>query len=173
MRHTQATRERLSALHSGERNPFFGLTHTPEVRARLSENARHRNRSRTYEPAPRRIALPDEATLAYVAGLIDADGSIRFKTDHSTQKRRPRPRVVIYNTSRPLIEWWLETFQHGSVTNGNKGREQVLAWSIAGARDVYALLAAVRPWLIVKGADADIALVFLREKYTEEVVANG
>lgn len=173
MRHTPETKAKLSKRRVGALNPFHGKTHTPEVKMRLSESARIRNLSRTYEPAPRRITLPSQDALAYVAGLIDADGSIRFKTDHSTQKRVPRPRVVIYNTSAPLIDWLCSTFDHGSVTKGNVGREQVLAWSITAARDVYALLTAVRPWLIVKADDADIALDHLREKYGEEVVANG
>lgn len=165
MRHTAATRSALSVARTGAANPFYGKTHTADARARISAAATHRNRSRTYEPAPQRITLPDEVTLAYVAGLIDADGSVRFKTDHSTSAKVRRPFVSIYNTSVPLIEWLVATFGHGCVSRGNLGREQVFAWTIQGARDVYALLVAVRPRLVVKGDDADDALEHLRRRY--------
>jgi hypothetical protein len=103
--------------------------------------------------------------LTYVAGLIDADGSIRFKTDHSTKVKVRRPFVSVYNTNTELVAWLMATFGHGCVAKGNMGREQVFSWTIQGARDVYALLTAIRPWLIVKRGDADAALEYLREKY--------
>lgn len=167
MKHSTATREKISAMQTGERNSFYGRRHSPEARAKISAATRHRNLSgkRAYAPAPQRIVLPDEKTLAYVAGLIDADGSIRFSGG--------RPFIAIYNTSAALIEWLTATFGYGCISNGNKGREQVVAWRLSAARDVYALVSAVRPRLIVKAADADVVLAWLSDKYGEEVVANG
>lgn len=152
-------------MRRGERNPMFGRKHTPEALALIGAGARVTNARRQYVPVPQRIVIPDETTLAYIAGLVDADGSIRF--------RKGRPFVSIYNTNTDLIAWLMRTLGHGSVSNGNLGREQVVAWSIQAARDVYALVTAIRPWLIVKADDADAALAHLLEKYGEEVVANG
>jgi len=165
MRHTDETRAKLSALRQGANNPFYGRTHTPEARQRISESSRNRNLARKYEPAPQRITVPSGWELAYLAGLIDADGSVRFKIDHSTAEKVKRPFVSVYNTNLALIDWLVSTLGHGSVTKGNMGREQVMAWTIQGARDVYALLTALRPMLIVKASDADAALNFLKEKY--------
>lgn len=165
MRHTDETRAHLSSIRQGAANPFYGKTHTEETKLRIAESSRLRNQSRTYEPAPQRITIPGPETCAYLAGLIDADGSIRFKTDHSTKQKVRRPFVTVYNTNKDLITWLGETLGNGCVTKGNLGRDQVLAWTIQGAHDVYALLIAIRPWLIVKAVDADTALWYLREKY--------
>lgn len=165
MRHTDETRALLSEARKGSLNPFFGRTHTPEVRERLSVSARNRNLSRTYEPAPQRIAIPGSIEIAYTAGMVDADGSIRFKTDHSTAVKVRRPFVSIYNTSRTLMDWLMDTYGHGCITKGNVGREQVLSWTLGGARDVFALVGAIRPHLIVKAEDADDVLECLRGRY--------
>lgn len=163
MRHTAETKAHLSAIRQGSANPFYGRTHTAE----FGEDQAARNRMRTgpRDPLPQQIVIPDKALCAYLAGLIDADGSIRFKTDHSTRTKNRRPFVTVYNTSRELIDWLMATLGHGCVAHGNLGREQVLSWTVQGARDVYALLTAIRPWLIIKSADADTALWYLREKY--------
>lgn len=168
MRHTDATRAKLSEMRRGPRNPFFGRKHTEETKAKIAERTRINNLTRRYEPAPQRVVLPDEMTLAYVAGLVDADGSIRFA--------RGRPFAGIYNTNRGLIDWLVATFGCGNLSNGNMGREQVVCWRLDRARDVYAFVSAIRPRLIVKAADADAALAYLREKYglgAEEVVTSG
>lgn len=157
MRHTDATKQKLSEMRRGDRNPFYGRTHSPEVRAMLAERASRQNAARQYEAAPQLIRAPEGVSAAYLAGMIDADGSVRFK--------KGRPFVSIYNTHRPLMGWLMETLGHGSLSSGNVGRERVIAWTIQGARDVHALLCAVRPFLIVKAADADAALAHLRGKY--------
>lgn len=168
MRHTDETKRKLSEMRSGERNPMYGRKHTPEALRRIGLASQATNARRQYLPMPQRVRIPDTETLAYVAGLVDADGSIRFS------KRRPF--IAIYNTSVPLIDWLVATFGCGNLANGNMGREQVVCWRLDRARDVYALVSAIQPRLIVKAADAVVVLAHLREKYgaaLEEVVANG
>lgn len=158
VRHTEATKKKLSEMRRGSRNPFYGRKHTEEFKRKQSERTRAFNASRQYEAYPQSIVVPtDAAVLAYLAGMIDADGSIRFSGG--------RPFVAIYNTHQPLIEWLLETLQYGSVANGNKGREQVVAWRITAARDVFSLITAIMPYLIVKRSDAQAALDFINGKY--------
>ena len=166
MLHTDETKALLSEMRTGSANPFYGKTHTAEAKARIAKSSRLRNQSRTYEPAPQRVTIPaDPCVIAYLAGMVDADGSIRFKTDHSTSTKVRRPFLSVYNTSRPLMDWLMETFSHGCTAKGNMGREQVQSWTIQGARDVYALVTAIRPYLIVKKSDADTALEHLRGRY--------
>lgn len=157
MKHTHATKLKLSAMRRGELNPFYGKKHTPEFRAAQSARTRAYNAERKYQPSPQQIVAPTDHVAAYLAGMIDADGSIRF--------RRGYPFVAIYNTHRPLMDWLMLVLKHGSISNGNKGRKTVRAWNVHAARDVYALITAVYPFLIVKRRDADAALEYLRGKY--------
>ena len=155
MRHTEETKQKLSAMRRGPLNPFYGKKHTEEFKARARLILRDHAGKSTL--APQRLIVPIGITAAYLAGMIDADGSVRF--------RRGRPFVAVYNTYKPLIDWLVKTLGCGSVSKGNMGRELVQAWCITAARDVHALLGAVRPHLIVKAGDADAALAHLRDKY--------
>jgi len=157
MKHTEETKRLLSDMRRGERNPFYGKKHSPEFIEQARRRMQGLNAARQYEAAPQKVRVPTGNDLAYLAGMIDADGSVRF--------RKGRPFVAVYNTSRPLIDWLLATMGHGSVSYGNEGRERVMAWCIQGARDVYALSTALLPLLIVKRGDAEAALAYLREKY--------
>lgn len=159
MIHTAETKRKLSDMRRGALNPFYGRKHTPETRAKLAAHLRFCQSTRTYEPMPQRVVIPGPFDVAYLAGMIDADGSIRF--------RRGRPFVSVYNTYRPLIEWLMVTLRHGCVSKTTRGRLQVEAWTITAARDVYALLTAIRPHLKVKAADADAAIAHLVKKYPE------
>lgn len=156
MRHTEATKQKLSEMRRG-RNPFYGKKHSPEFRVRLSERTKAFNAKRQYAVQPQKITAPTGTTAAYIAGMVDADGSIRT--------RGGRPFVAIYNTHRPLIEWVMATLGHGCVTKGPMGRERVEAWTVSAAQDVWALIHAIYPFLIVKKGDADAVLKILSEKY--------
>lgn len=157
MKHSRKTIAKLSAMRTGYRNPFYGRHHSDEFKAAQSARTRAYNATRQYEPSPQSIVAPSGPVAAYLAGMIDADGSVRFK--------RGRPFVSVYNTNVPLIDWLSKTLGGGTVSKGNMGRKQVFAWTITAARDVFALLCAVRPLMIVKASDADAALKFFQGKY--------
>ena len=109
MRHTDQTKAKLSEMRRGERNPFFGKRHSDEFRRQQSERTRAFNAKRQYEAAPQQIVVPtDVAILGYLAGMIDADGSIRFR-------RQKHPFVCIYNTHEPLLDWLRATLRYGSI----------------------------------------------------------
>lgn len=156
MIHTAETKAKLSAIRRGDKNPFFGKKHTPEFRAQQSARTKAMNASRRYTVQPQKIITPTGDWRAYLAGMVDADGSIRFKAG--------RPFVSIYNTHKPLIVALLERMG-GGFSDGNLGRIQCYAWTITAARDVYAFVTSVRPLLIVKAGDADLVLAHLVEKY--------
>jgi hypothetical protein len=157
MRHTDETKRKLSAMRSGERNPFFGKKHTPETLAKIAARTRLYNAQRQYIPHPQKIVAPTGALAGYLAGIIDGDGSVCFV--------KKRPRVTVYGTCRPLMDWLKATLGNGSIGKHNTGRELNLSWTITAARDVHALLVAVRPFMIVKATDADEVLDFYRRKY--------
>lgn len=159
MRHTEEKKAKLSAMRRGSNNPFYGKKHTPEVLEGMRNRARALNANRTYAVQPQRLITPtSDAIRGYLAGMIDADGSIRFR-------KKTLPFVCVYNTYAPLLDWLRETLGCGSIYKTTKGREQVQCWQTTAARDLFALLTSIRPFLIVKASDADAVLAFLREKY--------
>lgn len=160
-RHSEETKRKLSDMRRGERNPFYGRTHTAEFKAARREETRAKNAAHQYEPAERKAKPLGFGTCAYLAGLIDADGSVGFYQ----ARGQDRPYLSIYNTHRPLMEWLVEETGCGSLSNGNMGREQVVQWRTSAARDLHALLYQIRPFMRVKGERADAVLRWLREKY--------
>lgn len=159
MRHTDDTLAKLSKMRRGDKNPFYGRKHSEEFKRAQSERTRAYNATRKYEASPQSVTIPnDVAFVAYLAGMIDADGSIRFR-------RRVRPFVCVYNTHAGLLEWIKTRLGHGSIYKTTSGREQVECWQITAARDVFAIITAIYPYLIVKRADADTVLEFLKGKY--------
>lgn len=79
MKHTEETKRKLSEMRKGKKNPFYGKTHTEEAKRKMALATRRRNLSTgQYNLAQQKVTIPKGGALAYFAGLIDADGSIRF-----------------------------------------------------------------------------------------------
>lgn len=158
MKHTAATKAKLSAMRRGEKNPFYGKKHTPETKAKLSAVLRQHAKNRTYEINPVSIRVPARDDLWYLAGIVDGEGSFSIR-------RGVRPIITIYNTDVGLMRWLKQTVG-GAVDKGDRrGRRICYAWSIAAARDVYVLAVALQPILKIKKSAATTAILFLEEKY--------
>ncbi|ACL61042.1 LAGLIDADG family homing endonuclease [Methylobacterium nodulans] len=116
------------------------------------------------------IAGLDIATTAYLAGLIDADGTISVspgKTGKDGQPHLPTPIVLIVNGDLELIRWLKEVIGYGcsyetktrpkrpdqSDSNWNKVHRYQL-----GGRAAIAFLAKCRPYLREKRRQADLVL---------------
>lgn len=165
-RHTEETKRKLSEMRSGEKNPFFGKRHSAETKAKLATVTRRYNlTTRTYDINPR--AIPDlaEWQRAYIAGLLDGEGTV-----HKASGRKSIA-VSIANTHRPLIDWLLLTTKAGGVSKMNSPieREPCWSWYLYGARDVAAFIMMVRPFLIIKAERADEALASLQAKYGDRL----
>lgn len=104
-----------------------------------------------------------EAQLGYLAALVDGEGCIRIFEDAT----RRRVIVRIANTDRPLIEW-LAQFggtTHWSDRTGKPHWKTSGTWTVAQAIDVYHLLIAIEPYMIVKRSRAQEAIRYLREHW--------
>lgn len=110
----------------------------------------------------------EPVTLAYVAGIIDGEGTI-FISKGKPAKERVTPTYVgclrVGNTDKRLIDFLHVTFGEGGVherkmsaTNANW--KNCWMWAVTGPAAARAVRA-VRPYLRLKGAQADLLLEFV------------
>lgn len=103
------------------------------------------------------LAVPDDvAVRAYIAGLVDGDGSIARRRDGYWA-------VLVGMTDEPVIDWLAAFGGRKSLPYSPSGnRQTVWQWGVNRRRDVVHLLDAIRPYLIVKARRADECLNALR-----------
>jgi O-phosphoseryl-tRNA(Cys) synthetase len=61
------------------------------------------------------VKLLDQTDAAYIAGLIDGEGTVTLSRRHRTENRQLV--VSISNTDRPLLEYVLNSVGAGKITN--------------------------------------------------------
>lgn len=96
---------------------------------------------------PDRTARLAEADAAYLAGLIDGEGTIALTRLHRSQNRQLV--ISISSTERPLLEWTLNTTRVGKITTKRTAslhHAPGLTYAVAN-RQALALLAQVAPYL--------------------------
>jgi hypothetical protein len=107
-----------------------------------------------YKPTPYRrptLTLPDDPViLAYLAGLIDGEGSIMFLNKHWC--------VKIGMTDEPVIRWLADFGGLFSIEKRPPPRKTPYYWSVHRRHDVLHLLRALLPYLRVKRAKAQQVL---------------
>lgn len=100
-----------------------------------------------------KITMPsDLASLGYIAGIVDGEGSIvRVHNEQQTAWR-----VSVANTNTELLDY-LRTIG-GSVFNRNKhnrlGTKPCFAWVISSQLDVLRFLNSIKPYMIIKKSAA-------------------
>jgi hypothetical protein len=106
--------------------------------------------------------LPDDpASIGYIAGLIDGEGTIMNKPYFRC--------VTIANTDIPMIEWLGRI--GGSVQWRTKQakdgiiRKPIAAWTVSDAVGMHRLLTAIEPYLITKRGKAQALLDTLEARY--------
>jgi hypothetical protein len=135
---------------------------TLKTRAQLLGLELPEGRRRTIKPM--RLAIPEAATdLAYLAGIIDGEGTISLKT-----VAEPRAYVIVSvaNTSAELRAWLAPiggTFHDRSPDEARLGNKPIWNWWVRGRLDCLALLEAIEPYMVIKRAKARDAVAVLRE----------
>jgi hypothetical protein len=129
------------------------------------------------KPFRRELTGPE---LAYIAGIVDGEGHIGF-----TRKRNDRwlyyaPGVGVTNQSEALIRWMDDRINWSirCLNPDNSGYTWVYRPAIIG-HAVAPLLRALRPYLVIKGAQADLMIEYCDSRanapghtpYTPEQVA--
>ena len=91
--------------------------------------------------------------IGYVAGLMDADGSI------GSSGKYYQPRVQITNTNTNVMKWLLDNiggvvYKESSSTGLIKSRKQVYRWQLLKNKEVIGFLELIIPLLIIKKSNA-------------------
>lgn len=100
-----------------------------------------------------------ETEKAYLAGLIDGEGTITLTRRNSGQL--PQPQVSIANNNLELLIWVKKVIGSGSISTKkpkSSSHNIAYAWQVATAGPCLRLLDEIRPYLVVKKQQADLLL---------------
>ncbi len=106
--------------------------------------------------------LKGEALLAYIAGIIDGEGTIGIK---KTNKRYSTIRVNVGNTNQWLIEFLQMQFGGYTWLNRpeNNNWKECWRWEVV-ARKAYRVLILISPYLQIKRDQAELAIQFQQRR---------
>ena len=111
-----------------------------------------------------------DTEAAYIAGIIDGEGSIYIlRASGANKKKYPYPRVVIYNTSEELIDWIKKVLDKAEIrytviTNPREGKYKTCyAITIDGIANIYPLLKSIEPYIVIKRDRVRTALEEIRK----------
>lgn len=101
-------------------------------------------------------SLLTETEAAYIAGIFDGEGCVSLWL---RRKRTVAVSVMITNTDANLINWLHEKLGGNVWTRTRTGKyKTVYRWDVRGGRSAIEFLSRIRPYLIVKAKQADIAM---------------
>ncbi len=118
------------------------------------------------KPRSCRTLSPTDA--AYLAGLLDGEGTIGL----TTKGDQYRGYLSITSTNAPVIEWVQQITGLGSVANrgpGALGRKTRYGWMVFGS-SVVTVLTQVLPYLRIKQTNAEHLLKFYEARGTSQWV---
>ena len=101
-----------------------------------------------------------EAEKAYLAGIVDGEGTVTLTKHHKNET--PTPSVSVANNNLVLL-WWIKTLVGGTIVLKKKRQlhhNDSYAWTLRSDRAIQ-LLKEIRQYLIVKKPQADLII----EKY--------
>lgn len=112
------------------------------------------------------LSLLSESDKGYIAGFLDGEGSIIFYKD----RVKPNPAIQLPNTHKGVVEWLQKKLTCGTLAitvreKSNPNWKTLYQLHIHGAKQVYDILIAIEPYLLIKRDKAIEAIKCLREKY--------
>jgi hypothetical protein len=96
----------------------MGATRTAKQLYDQERYARRREAERARRP-PDAIVLLSQTDLAYIAGIVDGEGSIFVAAVGPARKKTVYPIVTVAMTHRGVIEWLANTLDAGTVKKHN------------------------------------------------------
>lgn len=121
--------------------------------------------------------MTEQIDLAYLAGIIDGEGSINISCNPKHGRNYYSLKLDITNTSDALMQWLEDKFRGhiGTSYARSQNRTNLHSWIVSGKQAQY-LLYKVLPYLVIKTEQALLALTLdilpyggaCRWNYTEE-----
>lgn len=114
-----------------------------------------------------------EKRLAYIAGVIDGEGTVSVRLNNGYMAAY----VSVSNTSQELIEYLSQSFA-GSTGTYNSSNEpkyysQIYRWGINKVQDIQSFLRLVQPYLVVKRLHAELTLKFIQASLDQDELASA
>jgi hypothetical protein len=116
-----------------------------------------------------------ETTKAYLAGIIDGEGTITIIKNNRKQRNGKeyfysRPVVTVANTSYSLLDYLTSLGIGGFSTDKRKveGQKQAFQWCLSSVNAVYTVLKAIYPYLVIKKDRADEVMSWIGETWKDE-----
>ena len=119
-----------------------------------------------------------EVERAYLAGLIDGEGTVTLTVPNRGQT--PQPRISIANNSFEILEWVRSKVGCGSIVRKKSHKlshHDSYAWQVNRAGRTMALLNEIKKFLILKRPQAELILNEYKKvtprngKYSPEMLA--
>ena len=106
-----------------------------------------------------------DTTLAYIAGFLDGDGSIMFQLKPRSDYAygfQIKVTLAFYQkcSNRSILEWLYENLKVGAVRDRNDGMSE---YDIEGFTPVQKVLELLKPYVLLKGEQVEIALQLIDE----------
>lgn len=101
--------------------------------------------------------IGNEASLYYLAGIIDSEGTIRI----SKQERYHQIRLFVSNTSEELIDYLQDNYgcrKSGPYKSEIERNRNIFLWQCNGKYAIK-LITDMKPYLIIKQKQAELAIV--------------
>ena len=114
-----------------------------------------------------RAAMPlTVAEAAWIAGFIDGEGTIAIYHRLGKHEHGFHPRVSVANTDMRAINRLVELIGAGYRTTRDRNPRHKIGhqWQTTNMAVIRALLAAIRPHLILKGEQADLVLEYIEAR---------
>jgi hypothetical protein len=111
-----------------------------------------------------------ETTKAYLAGIIDGEGTITIVKNNRKRKKGKeyfysRAVVTIANTSYSLLDY-LKSLEIGGFSYDRRRvprYKQVFQWCLASILSVYSFLKAILPYLVIKKSKAEEVIKWIED----------
>jgi hypothetical protein len=114
---------------------------------------------------------PRQATLAYIAGIIDGEGTIRIHKSKPYKKNKQKNCSYAAGIGVGMVEKRIpsllqEVFGGGLQEECVPGRRSIWRWQVSGRLSVYKILEELAPYLILKQEHAYAVMEFCEEWHT-------
>ncbi|MBM3253104.1 MAG: hypothetical protein FJZ16_02475 [Candidatus Omnitrophica bacterium] len=108
-----------------------------------------------YKPTPDFSKITSHE-LAYIAGLVDGEGSFYFwKSSIKSGRTKPYPILRITNSHIGVLKWLLKKIPSSRLDNHVKGKNiPTFNWVLGQQKAVYYFTKLLLPYLIIKKEDA-------------------